>query len=153
MWCFQAKRWISAYLDDELDRDRLAALEEHLERCHSCSTELDRLRSQSSALRAVDEAPLLPRELWSLIEGELDAAEQLPWYRRRPEFLIRAVAVAACVLVGFAGGALLSWRSATAHGDQPRPPMSEEGLFAEAFDAPVFTLGGEEEEWSRCDPK
>lgn len=153
MRCFQAKRWISAYFDDELDGDRRAALEEHLQRCRSCSSELDQLRSQSAALGEVAEGPLLPRALWSLIEGELDSVEQLPWYRRRPEFLIRAVAVAACLFLGFASGALLSWRSPTAHGNRPLPPLSEEGLFAEAFDAPVFRLGGEEEEWSRCDPK
>ena len=150
MWCFQAKRWISAYLDDELDGAKRSALEEHLGRCRECTAELDRLRSHWIALRAVDDVPPLPSELWSLIEQGLDDAEERPWYRRRREIAIRAAAVAVAVALGLATGALVSWNTRLVHGDQQAPPESEERMSAEAFDTPVFALGGEEG-WSRCE--
>lgn len=152
MWCFRARRWISAYLDDELSPDRRTALEEHLGRCADCAGELERLEAQSRALRQAGEAPPLPANLWSTIEGGLDAADQLRRHRHRRDLVVRAAAVAACIALGFAGGALLSWRAPAADSDRPQPPLSEERLLTEAFDAPVFALGGEEG-GGRCDPE
>jgi anti-sigma factor RsiW len=150
MWCFQAKRRISAYLDDELAADQRRALEEHLGQCAGCEGELERLRAQSASLRQIEDAPPLPTDLWSFVERDLARAEQRPWHRRHRPLLVRTTAVAACVILGFMGGALWSWHEPRAHGGQPSPSQSEARLFAEAFDAPVFALGGEEG-WSRCE--
>jgi anti-sigma factor RsiW len=151
MWCFQARRWVSAYLDEELASDRRAVLKEHLGRCADCAGELERLEAQSRALRQVGDAPPLPADLWSAVEEQLDETDQLRRHRRRRDLVVRAAAVAACVTLGFGSGALLSWRAPTAY-RRPQPPLSEERLLTEVFDAPVFALGGEEE-WSRCDPE
>jgi len=53
MWCFQAKRRISAYLDDELAEDQRGVLEEHLGQCADCAGELECLRAQSVSLRQI----------------------------------------------------------------------------------------------------
>ena len=152
MWCFRARRWISASLDDELAPDRRAVLEEHLGRCADCAGELARLEAQSRALRQAGEAPPLPADLWSAVEGELDEVDQLRRRRRRRDLVVRAAAVAACVALGFVGGALLSWRAPTVQSDRQPPILAEERLLTEAFDSPVFALDGEEG-GRRCDPE
>lgn len=150
MWCFRARRRISAYLDDELAADQRTALEEHLEQCADCAGELERLEEQSRALRQVGDAPPLPADLWSAVAAELDEADQPRRHRRRRTLVVRAAAVAACVALGFAGGALLSWREPLAARDRPPQSFSEARLITEAFDTPVFALN-EEEGGRRCD--
>jgi anti-sigma factor RsiW len=151
MRCHRARRLLAAYLDDEIDSRRRESLELHLAGCRACSSELAKLRAQWDALAEADQPPALPADLWPQVLAALDEAEQRPWYHRRHRGrLLQAACVAACVALGFSGGAILSWRVAPAPSSVP---VGERVLVAEAFDAPAFGLGAGKEDLLRCVPK
>ena len=153
MRCFKARKWLCAYLDGELDGSRRAALEDHLRRCSSCAAELCRSKEQWAELADAGPAPSIPSDLWGHVNQALDEAESLPWYRLHRERLLRAACVAVCVALGFAGGALLSWRGPSVDGARPEISAPENVLVAEAFDKTAFGLGEEKEGLFRCAPK
>jgi anti-sigma factor RsiW len=153
MRCFKAKKRLSAYLDGELDDRRRAMLEDHLRRCSRCAAELGRSREQWAELGDDGPAPSIPPDLWDRVTGALDEAERLPWRRRHREQLLRAACVTACVALGFALGALLSWRAPSTDGARQEIPASEDVLMAEAFDKTAFGLGEQKEGLLRCAPK
>jgi anti-sigma factor RsiW len=148
MRCFKARKWLSAYLDGELDGRRRAALEDHLMRCNRCAAELARSKKQWAGLANVGPVPSIPSDLWGHVNQVLDEAERLPWYQ-----LFRAACVTACVALGFVSGALLSWRGPSADRVRPETSVSEKMLVAEAFDKTAFGLGEEKEGLLRCVPK
>jgi len=150
MRCHRARRLLSAYLDDESDARRRESLESHLAGCRACSSELAKLRAQWDALAEADQPPALPADLWPQVLVALDEAERLPWHRRYRGRLLQAACVTACVILGFCGGAILSWRIAPAPSSVP---VGERMLVAEAFDAPAFGLGEGKEDLLRCVPK
>jgi len=153
MRCFKAKKWLFAYLDGELDERRRNALEDHLKSCSRCAAELGRAREQWAELTDVDPAPSIPPNLWSRVDQALDEAERLPWHRRHREQLLRAACFAICAALGFAAGALLSWRGPSAQGARPEISAPEKVLVAEAFDKTAFGLGEEKEGLFRCAPR
>jgi len=140
MRCNQAKKWFFAYLDDELDPGRQAALDAHLASCPDCAADLGRVKERWSELRAglEDPGPALPADLWGRIQADLDGSERQTWYRRNRGRLLQAACVAACVVLGFTGGALLSWEGPPAKRAQQGAEMGV--LVAEAFDATSFGL-------------
>ncbi len=50
MSCRQAAKTIQAYIDNELDDDRSALLERHLDACRDCGLELDTYEEIKAAL-------------------------------------------------------------------------------------------------------
>jgi anti-sigma factor RsiW len=138
MWCYRARRTLSPYLDGEVDPRRRASLESHLAGCEACSAELRRLREQHVALLERDRVPAPPEDLWGSVVAALDEAERLPWHRRHRTRLLQAACVAACVVLGFAGGALLSWERPVVETASDR---GERVMVAEAFDVAAFGLG------------
>jgi anti-sigma factor RsiW len=153
MRCYKARKWLYAYLDGELDGRRRAALEDHLGRCSSCAAELARSKEQWAQLADVGPAPSIPPDLWGHVNQALDEAERLPWYRRHREQLLRAACVTVSVALGFAGGALLSWRGPSVDNARPEISVSENMLVAEAFDKTAFGLGEKKEGLFRCAPR
>jgi anti-sigma factor RsiW len=153
MRCYRARRWISAYLDDELDPSRRASLESHLARCDACSAELERSRQQWDALVEGDQLPPLPSDLLGQVMAALDESERLPWHRRYRARLLRAACVTACVVLGFAGGATLSWRQPAVETASDGVSMGERKMVAEAFDLTAFGLGEGKEGLLRCVPR
>ena len=144
---------LSAYLDDELDPKRREMLEGHLERCKACSAELERFTDLWASLTEGAQVPSLPLNLWGQILLSLDEAERLPWHRRYRAQLLQAACVTACVFLGFAGGALLSWKQPPA-GDAPNSvSLGEQMMVAEAFDVTAFGLSEGKEGLLRCVPK
>jgi anti-sigma factor RsiW len=146
-------RWLSEYVDGELDQKRHAAVERHLARCPGCRAALERLERQAAELADADPTPLLPADLWLRIQRELEESEQRPWYRTHRGVLQRAACVAACVLLGFGAGAFLSWRTPGAASAPPRPTLSEKRLVAEAFDTTIVGPMDNEGGLLRCDPR
>ena len=150
MRCHRARRLLSAYLDDEVDPRRRASLESHLAGCQACSAELAKLGAQWNALVEADQPPELPADLWPQVLAALDEAHRRPWHRRHRGRLLQAACVTVCVALGFAGGAILSWRVAPAPNSVP---MRERMLVAEAFDSAAFGLSQGKEGLFRCVPK
>ncbi len=153
MQCWKARRWLSPYLDGELDESRKTDLEAHLARCGNCRAELARLRGQWAGLAHAKPAPQVPPDLWNQVSRALDEWERLPWYRRREAHLLRAACVSVCVAVGFACGALLSWGGAATNDVSPADAVPERMVVAEAFDVRSFGFGEEMEGLFRCVPK
>jgi anti-sigma factor RsiW len=154
MRCYRARRWLSAYLDDELDPRRRASLDAHLAGCKACKAELERLKQQWDALVEGDRVPPVPADLWGQILTALDQAESLPWHRRYRARLLQAACVTACVVLGFTGGAILSWRQPPAVKSAPEiVSTGERTLVAEAFDVTAFGLAEGKEGLLRCVPK
>lgn len=153
MRCFRARKRLSAYLDGELNRRRRAAIDEHLGRCRRCAAELDRLKEQWAALSDVGLAPPIPSDLWDDVVEAVDQAERSSWYRLRRVGMVRAACVIVCVILGFAGGALLSWRGPAAERSGPRGPAPEALLVAEAFDFTAFGIDAGREGLVVCVPR
>jgi len=153
MRCSRVQRWLSAYGDGELDAQRREAVEQHLAHCHHCAAALERLKGPWAMLVEVDPVPPLPTGLWHRILRQLEDHERHPWYRTYRDGLRRAACVAACVILGFAAGVLLSWQTPGTVRTSPRPVLSEKRLVAEAFDStivgPVHNEGG----LLRCVPR
>lgn len=153
MRCFQATRWLSAYIDGELDPRRRVALEAHLKNCEACSAELERFKEHWEALAEGDQVPPMPTDLWGQILASLDESKHLPWHRRYRTRLLQAACVATCIVLGFSGGALLSWEKPPADDAPDRISMGERMLVAEAFDVTALGLTEGKEGLLQCVPK
>lgn len=153
MRCQRARRLLSAYLDGEVDPRRRARLESHLAGCATCSAELARLRAQWDRLAEVEQVPEPPHELWPQVLVALDEAEGNPWHRRYRARLVQVVCVAGCVALGFAAGALLSWRRPPAGAALHDVSVAEQMMVAEAFDTAAFGLSKGKEGLLRCVPE
>ena len=85
MHCWQARRHISAYLDDEVDSDTRAAVEGHLAVCPTCPplyASLVGVRSQLGGLRDPDS--VVPDEIAERVAGRLGTlGRQAPTRTRR----------------------------------------------------------------------
>jgi anti-sigma factor RsiW len=144
---------LSAYLDNEVDASRRALLESHLAVCEACSAELVKLRVQWEALAQADQTPAFPADLWSRVVAALDGAERLPWLRRYRTRMLQMACVTACVVLGFAAGALLSWKQPDVEATSNIVSMGERMIVAEAFDAAAFGLSEGKEGLLQCVPK
>lgn len=151
MRCGRARRWMSAYLDDELAPRRRSALAAHLAGCRACAAVLERARRQWAGLAEAAAAPPPPAGLWPQVAAAAAAAGRQPWHRRQRAALVRAAWVAGCAALGLAAGALLSW-GAPPPATSQRPP-AERALLAEAFDAVAFGLDTGQEGLLRCIPE
>ncbi len=152
MRCYRARRWLSAYLVDEVDPSRRASLESHFAGCEACFTELGRLRGQWDALVESDPVPPLPSDLWGQVLASLDEAERLSWHRRYSARLLQAACVTACIVLGFAGGANLSWKQPAVESASYSVSLDERMMVAEAFDVTVFGLSEGKEGLLQCVP-
>jgi anti-sigma factor RsiW len=153
MRCHRARKYFSVYLDGELDPRRREALESHLADCAACVAELTKMRAQWEALAEADQTPPLPTDLWPRVLAALDEAESLPWLHRYRIRILQTACVTACVALGFAGGALLSWRHPAAKVASDNISMGERMMVAEAFDTTAFGLSEGKEGLLRCVPK
>jgi len=153
MRCHRAASLLSAYLDQEVDPRLQAELESHLAGCRACRAELAKLKAQWAALAEADQAPALPADLWPRVLADLDAAERRTWLGRQRARLVQAACIAACVAMGLAGGALLSWRRPAAGAALNSPLVGERTMVAEAFDSPALGLSEGKEGLLRCVPR
>jgi anti-sigma factor RsiW len=153
MRCQRARRRLSAYLDDELDRRQRADLEAHLEHCRSCTALVADRRDEWAALADMDPVPSMPADTWARVTSAVEEADRLPWYRQRQAQLIRAVCVTAAVVRGITGGVVLSGRKRAASAAHSEVSVRETMLVTEAFDATAFGLSEDEEGLLQCVPR
>ncbi|HEU5218036.1 MAG TPA: zf-HC2 domain-containing protein [Gemmatimonadales bacterium] len=118
---------LSAYVDDELDRDSRLHIEAHLAVCPECRLLLTDLRAIVAAAPAyAGRAP--SRDLWSGIEGRLGEAEVVPigtrlWPAPSARFGWRELIAASVIMAGLGGGAVyLALRSGSSTG--PAAPLA-----------------------------
>jgi len=110
MRCRDVERWVTAYLEGDLDDNRASALRGHIRGCPCCEALVaEHVLLVESAAKA--EMPDVPPELWASIEGALDGAEEadaqrsrlwLWWPRLRP-------ILAGAALAGATALALFLW--------------------------------------------
>jgi anti-sigma factor RsiW len=117
MRCSKAQRLISAALDDELDKTRGAALEEHLEACRGCrdfAAELGGLGDVLDSLSAPDPRwGFSDRVLARLAHAEVAGERPVGWHQ-----WLRPVPIAAALGAFFAGMTLVMLANGQAYPEQ-----------------------------------
>ena len=81
--CGKIKGLLSTYLEGELAPEERPEVEEHLEQCANCRTDLELLRRTVHALHSLPDLPAPA----GILKGVRNGMEPLPWHRR----LARAV--------------------------------------------------------------
>jgi predicted anti-sigma-YlaC factor YlaD len=111
MWCFQAKRCISAYLDDQLSPQRRIALEAHLAVCEHCKSELSEHQRIWQNLNLLPATPELPDDLWPALLGKLHTSRP-PYTPKQPILgnLLYAACIVGCLIIGSSVGLFLSFK-------------------------------------------
>ena len=102
MNCEEARRWIGAYCDGELDAVRSVEIEHHLQGCEGCRTADENLRVLGEAARKASfDAPAdLRASVLARLQKSQPGAEVVsrPFVRA---WMLRGLALAAAVLLGF----------------------------------------------------
>lgn len=94
MDCQTAKKWLSPYLDSELETAKTFEINEHLRGCEGCRRRFDAERQVDAMLRDRLCRETMPPETWQRLRREVNRSQL--WGRLRvPAF----VAAAACVML------------------------------------------------------
>jgi anti-sigma factor (TIGR02949 family) len=104
MECKEAARLLEPYLDGELDRDEVRALEAHVDGCAECQAALASLGRVRHAMRAEAPRYAAPTSLRERIRRESAAPASAPRVRRSPPWMRLA---AACFGAFVAGAAVM----------------------------------------------
>jgi len=109
MECKEAARLLEPYLDGELDRDEVRALEAHVDGCAECQAALASLGRVRHAMRAEAPRYAAPTSLRERIRRESAAPASAPRMRRLPPWMRLAAAgfgafVAGAAVMHFATG-------------------------------------------------
>jgi anti-sigma factor (TIGR02949 family) len=104
MECKEAARLLEPYLDGELDRDEVRALEAHIDGCAECQVALANLGRVRHAMRADAPRYAAPASLRERIRRESASPASVPRVRRAPSWMRLA---AACAGAFIAGGAVM----------------------------------------------
>ena len=132
MTCDDARRLLAAYHDGELDPVRALELEPHLRECENCGAALENLRTLGrAAATAAFSAPAdLRANLVDAIRKTAPTANIIPLPRRSGSWLIRGLALAAAIVLGFFLGRGLE------------RPTSDRALLAQLTDSHLRSLMG-----------
>jgi anti-sigma factor RsiW len=98
MKCSEIKKWISPYLDSELDQTRTFEISQHLESCDSCRVRFEQEQRVESAIRD----RLCRKEQvvdWIAVEQGLNQPGQRV-LRLRPAWMLAAAACVAFAIIG-----------------------------------------------------
>ncbi|MFL6624397.1 MAG: anti-sigma factor family protein [Sulfurifustis sp.] len=106
MECKTAAPLLHLYLDRELDRHSVSALERHLDDCPECSRELSQLDDVRQAVRKTAPRYHAPAPLRTNVEILSTREQGARRYRPRSPWVALAASVAAAALVSFA---TVSW--------------------------------------------
>ncbi|HWD39658.1 MAG TPA: zf-HC2 domain-containing protein [Fimbriimonas sp.] len=108
MTCQQARPWIGAWIDGELDLMQSAELRKHLAECQSCSEELEALRALRESIRKVSPSKV-SEELRDRVARSIPPAAM----KRRISALPLGFAFVGGVVVAVVGTALWNSRAST----------------------------------------
>jgi anti-sigma factor RsiW len=110
MNCSDVRRYLSAYLDSELDCNTNLAVNDHLERCGDCAERFEQEAGLESAIRDHLAATPSRPEFWSGVDAALKADDR----RRGRRWWPAAFAAAALALI--TAGLWSAWPPATSAG-------------------------------------
>ena len=71
MNCKAVRKWMSPYLDSELDRPITFEVSEHLQDCSECAARFDAERRVDDTIRSQIERATMPAELWARVKDEV----------------------------------------------------------------------------------
>lgn len=94
MDCQTARKWLSPYLDSELETAKTFEITEHLRTCEGCRRRFDAERQVDDMMRDRLGRESMPPPLWSQLRREVNRAHMLQ--KLRP---IGFVALAACLVI------------------------------------------------------
>jgi anti-sigma factor RsiW len=98
MTCDEVKPLLNARMDEEIDPIQRAALDAHVETCHSCASELDELQSVSHAIRGEMPYYKAPPDLRNRVRFALRGSEYLDKKARRIDWRVWGAVAAGVVL-------------------------------------------------------
>jgi hypothetical protein len=104
MKCEEARAHLSAYLDDMLEQDIRAQLEDHLNKCERCNEELNELKSLIDSVSSLDQV-MAPSDFLDNVKERLEPRFNLPKFIKtiflplQIKIPIQAAAVAVSVLL------------------------------------------------------
>lgn len=99
MNCGEARKWISPYLDSELDATKTFEVSQHLEACPPCRKRFDQ-EIQADRLTAESLRRVEPGVDWAEVERSL-TAEPRRHFLLRPRWMLAAAAAVAFLVLGF----------------------------------------------------
>lgn len=135
MNCRDVEKWLSAFMDDELDPARKDAVASHLNTCEACRS---RLAEWEAVWRALDALPAASPS--PAFRGRLAARlhETRPAASERLERFLIPVSAAAVALLGFWIGYIAGGRQAAS----VRFPESADAVYLDSFSSvPTASLG------------
>jgi anti-sigma factor RsiW len=138
MSCDLTRRYVSGYLDGELDLVRTIEMEAHLKGCPDCAQELESLKALRAALQGSSFAYAAPAALRDRIQSSLRASSGVEVRKRKIEwpslhFWQLAGAFALLALISISG-----WQWSA----RLRVPSSDQRIAAEVFSSHVRSLEG-----------
>lgn len=92
MTCSDVRRYLSAYLDSELETSISLSVNEHLERCEACAERFEQEAGLEAAIRDHLQATPSRPEFWAGVDASLDRADR----RRTPWWPVLAAALLLC---------------------------------------------------------
>lgn len=101
MTCAELRRFLSAYLDSELETTTSLAVNDHLERCDDCRERFEREAQLERGIRDELQATPSGQEFWTKMDGVLEADDPRRTSRRWWVPLAAAAAALAIVLGGW----------------------------------------------------
>ncbi|MBN2029213.1 zf-HC2 domain-containing protein [bacterium] len=139
MKCRTIQRKLSAYMDNEVDRDQKATIEDHLQHCQACQQLLGELNKTWSLLSLLPEAESVPY-FFTRLNARLTsekAGQRSKWIDR---VLIPATAVAITIL-GIITGDIVG-KNGDAMAEQLTEDEIASALYLDSFDDfPTASLG------------
>jgi len=94
MNCREARRWLSPYLDSEIDATETFEISEHLRGCETCQERFERERTIDRLLVTKLQSEEMPADCWNAIQRQVFSATRRRWIGRWSP-----LALAACLAV------------------------------------------------------
>ncbi len=102
MNCHETQRWLSGYLDGEVDLVSAVAIEEHLKTCARCAQAYANQQALQAAIRGSGlyvPAPVALQKRIQTSVRQADSSARAPWVVRRPWFGVAAALACVAILV------------------------------------------------------
>ena len=100
MNCREARKWLSPYLDSELEQTKTFEVSEHLRVCPDCADRFEAERRAEDMMRSALEGETMPRGLWLEIAREVSTPTWIKLLMNRRTLSWAAVLAAAFIIGG-----------------------------------------------------
>lgn len=97
MNCRETRKWLSPYLDSELEQTKTFEVSEHLRHCRDCAQRFEREREAERLMKERINREQMPGELWQRLAQDVSTPDWIKSLTRRR--ILSAAAIIAVVLV------------------------------------------------------